>query len=210
MDNRRITALKDRARFAAYSTGLRGREHLYRWPTGQWDREWHDGDWDYMDDPSEMPRYALLAGYITSRPPGTVLDIGCGIGTLRRYIPDHAFTSYQGIDLATSAIDRANQLRHDRSEFLVADALSASLSPANTVVLNEVLYLTAEPDALVARLSDLVDTDGQVVAAIYRHPGDVVHWKALDAWGTCIDRTVVRNRNPKARYGTIVAAYRRR
>lgn len=205
-----MTALKDRARFTVYAAGLRGQRHLYRWPTDQWDREWRDGDWNYMEHPSEMPRYALLSGYIATRPAGTVLDIGCGVGTLRRYLPDHAFTSYLGIDLADAAIERAGQVGYERSEFLVADALSTPLTAVDTLVLNEVLYLMADPSAFIARLSDLVAADGQVIASIYRHPGDVVTWSALDEWGTCVDRTVIRNNNPKAQYGTIVAAYRPR
>ena len=98
------TRVRDRLRFGAYALGIKRSRDLYRWPTDAWDREWQAGEWDYMTDVTETPRYSLLAGLITAGAPGRVLDIGCGTGTLRSYLRDDAFTGYRGFDLSETAV----------------------------------------------------------------------------------------------------------
>lgn len=199
---------RDQLRFAAYATGLRSARHVYQWPSDAWEREWKQGDWDYMADPAEVPRYALLAGLITSVHPGSVLDIGCGTGTLRSHLRDDAFTSYLGVDLSETAVHRAGARDFVGSTFAVANATTDALTPADTVVLNEVVYLFDNPAAFIERIPELVTRGGQLLVAIYRHPGDVVQWRALDRIGTRLDLITVRNGNPKAPYGTRIAQYR--
>lgn len=200
--------VRDGLRFGAYATRLRGAQSVYRWPKEQFDGDWRTGAWDYMSDRSEMPRYALLAGLVAAAHKETVLDIGCGVGTLRRHLPDDSFGNYRGVDISGAAIERATAVGFPRSTFAVADGTSTPLEPADVVVLNEVVYLVADPLAFIARVGDLVKPGGQLLVAIYRHPGDIVCWRALDGIAAqTIDRVYVRNRNPKAPYGTRLTAY---
>lgn len=48
-----------------------------------------------------------------------VLDLGCGPGELRRYLPD---VQYVGIDISPTYIARAQELYGDSAEFRVGDA----------------------------------------------------------------------------------------
>lgn len=200
--------VRDGLRFGAYATGLRGPNNLYQWPRDQFDGDWRTGAWDYMGERSEMPRYALLAGLVAAAQKATVLDIGCGVGTLRRHLPDEAFGEYRGVDISEVAIERATAAGFSRSTFAVADATRIPPEAADVVVLNEVVYLVDDPLGFIGRVSELVKPGGQLLVSIYRHPGDVVCWRALDGLGArTIDRMFVRNRNPKAPYGTRLAAY---
>ncbi len=203
------TRFRDAARFAAYRVGVRNATHVRPWPTGTWNDDWQAGIWDYMAETAEAPRYALLAGLILSQgSPGTVLDIGCGSGTLRRHLHPDSFTSYRGVDIAPSAIERAATVGYERSTFACADASTEPKDPAETVVLNEVAYLVADPMTFIADVGRLVVPGGRLIASIYRHPGDIVHWRALDRVGHATERIWVRNRNPSAPYGTRIVSYR--
>lgn len=202
------TYLRDAARFVAYGTGLRTADDVYRWPSDTWDTDWQSGVWDYMADPAEAPRYAIIAGLVLAEEPGSVLDVGCGIGNLRRHLPTDGFTTYHGVDVAPHAIARATRASYPDSTFACADAETDAIEPADTVVLNEVAYLVADPARFVTDVPRLVRPGGRVIASIYRHPGDVVHWRALGRLGPETERVWVRNRNPSAPYGTRISVYR--
>jgi SAM-dependent methyltransferase len=89
-------------------------------PIADWDRMFADGRWDYLDSPSEAPRYAVIAGYIHRRPDAAcVLDVGCGSGLLYRYL-DQSRVTYRGIDVSPTAIGQARE-RFPRAQFDVAD-----------------------------------------------------------------------------------------
>lgn len=202
------TRLRDQLRFGAYAVGVKGARDLYDWPADRWEGEWKAGEWDYMGDATEMPRYALLAGLIAVGDPGTVIDVGCGTGILRSHLRDDAFTTYRGYDLSTTAVARATARDFPRTTFTVADATEEKLEPADVLVLNEVVYLVPEPSQFIARIPELVKPGGRLLVAIYRHPGDIVAWRALGQVATRLDEIRVRNENPKAPYGTRIAHYR--
>ena len=91
-------------------TGLRP----YRpepWVVKRWERAYTSGEFDFMSDLYELPRYSLLIGYLRLYP-GTpsVLDIGCGTGRLRELLAEGEFDTYVGIDLSAEAIKPASRL----------------------------------------------------------------------------------------------------
>src|SRR5271169_4346780 len=65
------------------------------WGVKRWERAYTSGEFDFMSDLYELPRYSLLIGYLRLYP-GTpsVLDIGCGHGRLRELLADGEFDAY--------------------------------------------------------------------------------------------------------------------
>ena len=68
------------------------RSYLTRRPSttidqATWDREYAAGEWSKLGKLDEMPRYALVSGYIrTIGATASVLDVGCGEGNLSHWL----------------------------------------------------------------------------------------------------------------------------
>jgi SAM-dependent methyltransferase len=62
-----------------------------------------------------------LVRYIEGKPPGSMIDIGCGTGTNLSYLAEHGWT-VTGIDIAWLAIRKAKRkLKNNAATLLVAD-----------------------------------------------------------------------------------------
>src|ERR1700761_5541433 len=114
-------------------------------PTGidrtTWDAEYATGQWAKISDSTEMPRYALIAGF--SRRFGStasVLDVGCGEGHLANWLCQGAERRYLGIDLSRVAVDQARAHAPQGAQFEAADAATFDPpEPFDIIVLNEIL-----------------------------------------------------------------------
>ena len=151
------------------------------WAVKRWERAYTSGEFDFMSDLYELPRYSLLIGYLRLYP-GTpsVLDIGCGPGRLRELLSEGEFDTYLGLDLSAEAIESASRLSDGRTDFMVGDAMEIDLPPADVVVLNEMLYYMRSPRTLLERVASAIRPDGIVLTSIWRHPGDRALWRLLD------------------------------
>ena len=89
------------------------RSYLTRRPStsmdqATWDKEYAAGEWSKLGNLDEMPRYALVAGYIrTFSPAANVLDVGCGEGNLSRWLFESGCRPYMGVDVSRIAINEA-------------------------------------------------------------------------------------------------------
>lgn len=84
----------------------------------------------------------------------TVLDVGCGAGELALAALEHGAVHAHGIDLGPGAIGHARSLARarglaDRTTFEVGDGSSATLPPADVVVLNRVVCCYPDLEALI-------------------------------------------------------------
>src|SRR5690242_3555435 len=76
-------------------------------PTSVWDRQFASGVWDMLEEPAEAAHYQAIASFYDQFCSGSVLDIGCGIGTLRRYLPQAR--DYCGIDVSPVAVAKCRE-----------------------------------------------------------------------------------------------------
>ena len=69
------------------------------------------GAYDYLYGVGMCARFGCIAAHIRSLDRHAILDLGCGIGSLRSYLD--AGVHYHGIDIAPSAISRAQSNFHN-------------------------------------------------------------------------------------------------
>lgn len=69
------------------------------------------GAYDYLYGVGMCARYGCIAAHIRALGRHKILDLGCGIGSLRSYLD--TVVHYHGIDIAPSAISRAQSQYHD-------------------------------------------------------------------------------------------------
>ncbi len=180
-----------------------------RHPPERFEAGYRTGDFEYYAQLDEMPRYGVLLGYVTYfGDVPDVLDIGCGRGLLRIRLPEDAFRSYVGVDLAGAAIDAARALEDGRTRFVHGDARTLDLPHADVVVLNEVLYYLDDADAFLTLVAGWLRPGGRVLTSMWRHPGDAQLWRIVDERFELVDRVHVRSeRNTLSPHGWRVACH---
>jgi 2-polyprenyl-3-methyl-5-hydroxy-6-metoxy-1,4-benzoquinol methylase len=168
------------------------RSYLTRRPSttidqATWDREYAAGEWSKLGKLDEMPRYALVSGYIrTIGATASVLDVGCGEGNLSRWLFESGNRRYMGVDVSRIAILEARAHSSNEAQFEVADA--ATFDPGeqfDVIVLNEVLYYMAEPEAVLERYESFLAPGSVLIISMYRVP------ESLCAWRRCAPRLEV-------------------
>jgi 2-polyprenyl-3-methyl-5-hydroxy-6-metoxy-1,4-benzoquinol methylase len=168
------------------------RSYLTRRPSttidqATWDREYAAGEWSKLGKLDEMPRYALVSGYIrTIGATASVLDVGCGEGNLSHWLFESGNRRYMGVDVSRIAILEARARSSNDARFEVADA--ATFDPGeqfDIIVLNEVLYYMPEPEAVLERYASFLAPDGVLIISMYRVP------ESLCAWRRCAPRLEV-------------------
>jgi 2-polyprenyl-3-methyl-5-hydroxy-6-metoxy-1,4-benzoquinol methylase len=117
---------------------------------------------------ADYTRFLLLSAIIREhQTPGSVLDVGCGIGLLRPLLRDFTYT---GVDLSQSdiATARASQL----GTFVCANADEWEPDESfDVVVFNESLYYLSDFNAALRKYSERIKPGGILAASIFRKGG---------------------------------------
>jgi len=126
-------------------------------PVPDWDDEYASGGWDWLSNIGQAPHNYVIAGYCRHlMPQATILEVGCGQGTLHAILHQIGYRLYVGIDVSEFAIRRAASRTDDRTRFFVAQGECFETDERfDIIVLNEVLYYFRRPMAVIAHLSAL-------------------------------------------------------
>lgn len=199
-----------RLRALAVRTGLMDYEKVTSIPSvDSWKKDYVTGRWDYLRGLEQMPRYSVLAGFASRLPHATILDVGCGVGTLREHLDHLSFESYVGIDPVDTAIDSAQRLADQRTSFLVGDVFLAGLLPFDIVVCNEVLYSLPKLADQLERICELLVPGGHLLTSNIRHPGDIGLYRLISHRFVPLDTFELVNPNRKGVRRRRISIYRR-
>ena len=145
-----------------------------------WDAEYSAGRWDYLGDPEEEPRYAILATLIAhDGERRSILDLGCGTGILHRHVAAGAIERYTGVDVSAEAVARAAEEATEGAEFLAADIRTWQPDgDYDVIVFNEVLYYLREPRDVLRRYAGHLTHGGTLLVSMYvPSPVRAPHWR---------------------------------
>ena len=133
------------------------------------DAEYAAGSWDYLRGPTEVARFAVIAGYIQYfRRGARVLEIGCGEGLLQERLHADTYSRYLGVDVSAEAIRRACRRQGPRVSFVREDA--DTFVPAerfDVIVFNECLEYFADPLSTVRRYDSALCPDGLFMISMF-------------------------------------------
>jgi len=135
-------------------------------------RRWNDnaGEWRGLDSLGQAPRYAAIADILhTFNSDRKVLDVGCGEGVLRAWLPE--YTDYTGIERSSLAVRIAVE-RYGLTRIIhtSAERFDAGGERFASIVFNEVLYYTADPVGLLRKYAALLSQGGVILCSIYEKP----------------------------------------
>lgn len=110
----------------------------------------------------------------------TVLEIGCGVGELSRTVLRDGAARVTGVDLSSKSLEEARRISAeqglaDRTEFVLADALTEPLPESDVLVMDRVLCCT--PRA-VEMLSRAVPITKNAVGFVVPYSKGVASWPA--------------------------------
>jgi SAM-dependent methyltransferase len=159
----------------------------------EWNDQYRSGCWADLGSLKESARFGVVAAYRNRvSPQGSVLDIGCGVGTLRPLLGE--CSRYVGIDLSADAIASASLARWPDANFAVADA--QAYSPAgkfSLIIFNEVLYYLPDPVAVVSRYLEFLEEEGFFIVSMYDQYDPRLLWSALGKRFQQLDGVILHN-----------------
>lgn len=142
--------------FVAAFRARRGRG--YRKSREQWDREYREGEWKFLDGLAERSHHMVLLGYVLGQgEPKKILDVGCGTGGLLDRARKFALGGYTGIDISEAAVNTARERFRDVNirfpiVFETADFESFEKPVAyDVIIFNESISYARNPLAVMER-----------------------------------------------------------
>jgi 2-polyprenyl-3-methyl-5-hydroxy-6-metoxy-1,4-benzoquinol methylase len=88
---------------------LRGRRISRSRGLDDWNRQYSAGQWNFLASIEEMSRYWVAAGYCSSIPNPSVLDVGCGPGLMEEKLRLLPYSVFLGIDYSDEALKVARR-----------------------------------------------------------------------------------------------------
>jgi 2-polyprenyl-3-methyl-5-hydroxy-6-metoxy-1,4-benzoquinol methylase len=133
--------------------------------------QYHPPGW--LPDSEKSTRkdyYAHLRGEVIEAIPegcGTILDVGCGKGTLGRWLKEQGVKTVYGAELFPAAGEEARQWLDDVAVGNIEQlALPWREGSVDCIICADVLEHTADPWAVVAKLKKLLAPGGCIIASI--------------------------------------------
>jgi SAM-dependent methyltransferase len=174
-----------------------------------WESQYKNGHWARLNDLSEQAHNAVVLSYITHlRPKSSVLEIGCGEGTLLRRLKQTGYRNYTGVDISDVAISRCQQFSDEKTIFLACDAESYVPETAfDIVVLNESIYYFVQPVVTMQRYANYLAPDGLFVISLFDKNRTRPIRRSLKTAFSLVDESVISN--SKGTWYCLVLAPRR-
>ena len=181
-----------------------------------WEQDYADGRFDFLNKPHEQLRHAVIACLISRHAPGDVIDLGCGRGQQLSWLRPADVTRYVGVDVSATALAGIppSPIPTESVVSSIEDYHAAS-RPIGAIVCAEVLYFIADPVGELKRIAREAGSAKAIIVSLVvpndRKPNwrrDVESvWTAFDQSGMpLLDR--VRVESSAAGIAWDVALYR--
>jgi trans-aconitate methyltransferase len=145
-------------------------------PAVVWEKQFKKGNWDFMLEESKRASAKYIASILSQMPkPLSLLDVGCGNGSLALELRTFPDIQYTGIDFSESALARATR-ENPKATFIQADASNPPQDCIyNALVFSEVLYYL-NTDTVLPKYKKILAPDGRVIISMY------VSWRNYLIW----------------------------
>ena len=168
-------------------------------PADTWERQYREGEFEFLDSMEELAHYAIIAGHVRFLfPSPTILDVGCGHGRLVDVLRGLPFKRYHGIDVSAEAIRRAAVHGSKQTTFAVADFNTWSPRERfDVMVFCESLNYAQHPASTLLRYARALERNGAIIVSLYRYrkPGGIGKrtWQNVGSSFHTVDSTTVTN-----------------
>ncbi|RAR75470.1 class I SAM-dependent methyltransferase [Flavobacterium aciduliphilum] len=140
-----------------------------------WNYKYSIGKWDFMDE--ENLRYSKIVDLIKGCEFKNlkILDLGCGYGSLNKYLKGVNYEFILGVDLSSNAISRAKKESFINSKFIVSDIQQFTPEEKfDIIIFNEVLYYLDDQMKILRRYSKYLNDGGYFIFSFYGIREDLI------------------------------------
>ena len=152
----------------------------------KWDAQWRAGQWSYMDKVAvERSKIAVMGvmGQLYSNASGSVLDVGCGEGSLADFLSEQQRAQYVGVDLSKEAVLSGRRKRpHLRFVHAAAHHFRPRKEGRTTfdlVVFADMLYYV-EYENVLRQYDEFLNPNGIVIISIFHHSEQLMYKNIFD------------------------------
>lgn len=141
-----------------------------------WNYKYFIGKWDYIEN--QNTRYNKIVEHVNycniNNP--KILDLGCGFGSICKYLNEDDFSSLLGVDLSDTAIAKAKKKKYSNTNFIVADIQKFETNEKfDIIILNEVIYYLDDYLETLSRFSKFFKNEnGYFIISIYGVREDII------------------------------------
>lgn len=136
------------------------RRKVFRIGRYRWDHQYAAGRWDRLRT-EETQRLHIAKEFLDRYAAGgNILEIGCGEGIFFRSTLGVDYRFYEGIDLSELAINKIQKTGNSSFRSADMEKYLPAHYPFSVIVLNEVLYYSKNPIALLKRYTRYLAKDG--------------------------------------------------
>lgn len=119
-----------------------------------WEQDYADGRFDFLDEPHEQLRHAVISCLVSRHAPGEVVDLGCGRGQQLAWLRREDVTRYVGVDVSPTALGRVPQSPIPTET--VVSSIEDYHAPAReigAIICAEALYFLEDPVGPLLRIA---------------------------------------------------------
>ena len=156
-----------------------------------WEQEYADGRFDFLDRPHEQLRHAVISCLISQHAPGEVIDLGSGRCQQLSWLRPGYVTRYTGVDVSATAL-AALPPSAIPSETVVSaiEDYHAPARPVGAIVCSEVLYFVADPVGELRRIARETTAAKAIVVSLVVPSERKPNWrKDVDAVWTAFEKS---------------------
>lgn len=137
-------------------------------PAAAWDRQFRSGEWQHLNDINQIGGLSLIMGYCQFLAPASILDVGCGSGSLTKNLRVLDYQYYLGIDISSEAVSQATQSYSDnRTKFAVAEATDfVPERTFDTIIFNQCAYYFDDPRQTILRYTEFLTPPGRIIVSM--------------------------------------------
>ena len=159
----------------------------------KWDQQWRSGQWEYMDKVAvERSKIAVMGVLVQiySNATGSVLDIGCGEGSLADFLTPEQKHKYVGVDLSKEAVLSG---RRKRKGLRFVHAAAHQFRPRqermhyDTIVFADMLYYV-EYENVLKQFNGYLSPNGVLVVSIFHHTDTLMYKNIFDYAAKIFDK----------------------
>ena len=132
-----------------------------------WEQDYADGRFDFLDEPHEQLRHAVISCLISRHAPGEVIDLGCGRGQQLAWLRREDVTRYVGVDVSPTALARVPQSPIPTET--VASAIEDYHAPPReigAIICAEALYFLEDPVGPLLRIARETSSTKAIIVSL--------------------------------------------